>query len=141
MPLPFALDHINLWLLADGEGWAQVDCGYGDAADPRALGMRISPPRSRAGRIKRVIATHYHPDHLGNAAWLTARFGCPLIMPQAEFLTAHMVANGAAGYSDRCDLRTVSRARDGRRAPRGDARARQQLPARRARIAGDVPRV
>ncbi len=38
MPLPFALDHINLWLLADGEGWTQVDCGYGDAGDACALG-------------------------------------------------------------------------------------------------------
>ena len=32
MPLPFALDHINLWLLADGAAWTQVDCGYGNAA-------------------------------------------------------------------------------------------------------------
>src|SRR5437867_2263221 len=35
MPLPFALDHINLWLLADTGGWAQVDCGFGDAATRR----------------------------------------------------------------------------------------------------------
>ncbi|HYJ18560.1 MAG TPA: MBL fold metallo-hydrolase, partial [Burkholderiales bacterium] len=27
MPLPFALDHINLWLLRDGDGWTAVDCG------------------------------------------------------------------------------------------------------------------
>jgi len=28
MPLPFALDHINLWLLEDGPGWTIVDTGY-----------------------------------------------------------------------------------------------------------------
>ena len=27
MPLPYALDHINLWVLDDGEGWAIVDTG------------------------------------------------------------------------------------------------------------------
>ena len=31
MPLPFALDHINLWLLRDQldgqEGWTIMDCG------------------------------------------------------------------------------------------------------------------
>ena len=31
MPLPFALDHINLWLLRDQldgqEGWTIIDCG------------------------------------------------------------------------------------------------------------------
>ena len=29
LPLPFALNHINLWLLQDGDGWTLVDCGYG----------------------------------------------------------------------------------------------------------------
>ena len=28
MPLPFALDHINLWVLEDGDGWTLVDAGY-----------------------------------------------------------------------------------------------------------------
>jgi len=27
MPLPFALDHINLWVLRDGNGWTLVDTG------------------------------------------------------------------------------------------------------------------
>ena len=27
MPLPMALDHINLWLLEDGDGWTLVDTG------------------------------------------------------------------------------------------------------------------
>ncbi len=97
MPLPFALDHINLWLVADGEGWTQVDCGYGDAAT-RAL-WQAHFDSTLAGRpITRVVATHYHPDHLGNAAWLTTRFGCPLLMPQAEFLTAQLVGTACPGY-------------------------------------------
>src|SRR5277367_5311326 len=90
MPLPFALDHINLWLLADGDGWTQVDCGYGDAATRTLWEAHFA--NAFAGRpLNRVVATHYHPDHVGNAAWLTHRFSCPLIMPQAEFLTAHVV--------------------------------------------------
>jgi glyoxylase-like metal-dependent hydrolase (beta-lactamase superfamily II) len=97
MPLPFALDHINLWLLADGEGWTQVDCGYGDPATRTLWEAHFST--TLAGRpLNRVVATHYHPDHLGNAAWLTERFDCPLVMPQAEFLTAHMVGNANASY-------------------------------------------
>lgn len=97
MPLPFALDHINLWLLADGEGWTQVDCGYGDAATRGLWETHFAA--TFAGRpLSRVIATHYHPDHLGNAAWLSRRFGCPVAMPQAEFLTAHAVAGGHGGY-------------------------------------------
>jgi glyoxylase-like metal-dependent hydrolase (beta-lactamase superfamily II) len=98
MPLPFALDHINLWLLADGDGWTQVDCGFGDAAT-RALWEAHFATTLGNRPIKRVIATHYHPDHLGNAAWLVERFGAEMAMPQAEFLTAHMVVAGGSGYT------------------------------------------
>jgi glyoxylase-like metal-dependent hydrolase (beta-lactamase superfamily II) len=97
MPLPFALDHINLWLLADRDGWTQVDCGYGDLATRTLWETHFAA--TLAGRpLTRVIATHCHPDHLGNAAWLTRRFGCPLAMPQAEFLTAHAIAGEHSGY-------------------------------------------
>jgi glyoxylase-like metal-dependent hydrolase (beta-lactamase superfamily II) len=97
MPLPFALDHINLWLLADRDSWTQVDCGYGDAAT-RALWQRHFIESLEGKRIGRIIATHYHPDHLGNAAWLAARWDCAVAMAQGEYLTAHAVADERAGY-------------------------------------------
>src|SRR2546430_7729213 len=40
MGLPFALDHINLWLLEDGPGWTIVDTGY-STADTTARWERI----------------------------------------------------------------------------------------------------
>jgi glyoxylase-like metal-dependent hydrolase (beta-lactamase superfamily II) len=105
MPLPFALDHINLWLLEEGDGWTVVDCGYGDAAT-RAL-WETHFARTLGGLpVTRIIATHYHPDHLGNARWLMERFGCPVLMTQAEFLTAHAVLEQRAAHShaDICAL-------------------------------------
>ena len=102
MPLPFALDHINLWLARDDDGrYTAVDAGYGNDATrdlwERHLATRI---------LSRVVATHYHPDHLGNAAWLAARFGVPVHMTQAEFLTAHAVLDQRATHSlaDTCAL-------------------------------------
>lgn len=97
MPLPFALDHINLWALIDGEQWTQIDCGFGDAAT-RVLWERVLASAPDGIRPARIIATHYHPDHLGNGAWLMAKFGCPLLMPQAEFLTAHAQAGEYGGF-------------------------------------------
>src|SRR5208282_895263 len=97
MPLPFALDHINLWLLAAAKGWTAIDCGYGDAAT-RALWERHFGATLSGKPITRVVATHYHPDHLGNAAWLAARWACTVAMPQAEYLTAHAVADERAGH-------------------------------------------
>jgi len=105
MPLPFALDHINLWLLAEHDGWTLVDCGYGDTTT-RAL-WEAHFAQTLGGRpITRIIATHFHPDHLGNAAWLMSRFGCAVVMTPAEFLTAHAVLEQCTAYShaDVCAL-------------------------------------
>ena len=58
MPLPFALDHINLWLLEDGDGWTLVDAGYGDD-DTRALWERLFATTLAGRPVKNVIVTHY----------------------------------------------------------------------------------
>jgi glyoxylase-like metal-dependent hydrolase (beta-lactamase superfamily II) len=98
MPLPFALDHINLWLLEDGDRLAIVDCGFA-ADDTRGLWQRIFEGFFGGRAVSRVVATHLHPDHAGNAGWLTARFDAPLVMSQADFLMAHAWRDEAAGYS------------------------------------------
>jgi glyoxylase-like metal-dependent hydrolase (beta-lactamase superfamily II) len=105
MPLPFALDHINLWLLADGADWTQIDCGYGDQPTRRLWEAHFESTL-RGKRIDRVIATHCHPDHVGNGAWLAQRFDCALTMPQAEYLTAHALADEHSGYGTvaNCEL-------------------------------------
>ncbi len=101
MPLPFALDHINLWLLEDeldGEAsWTAIDCGLGD--DPtRALWERIFESQLQGRPVGRVIVTHHHPDHAGQAAWLTGRWQAEFWMAQGEFLAAHALREGLAGY-------------------------------------------
>ena len=94
MPLPFALDHINLWLLEEEGGWTVVDTGIGNS-ETRALWERIL-----AGKhVTRVVVTHYHPDHAGNAAWLCQRHGAELWTTQGEYLTAHAVRTSSAGYT------------------------------------------
>ncbi len=99
MPLPFALDLINLWLRADpDDGFTLVDCGIGDAAT-RALWDRHCATTLAARPIRRILATHCHPDHVGNAAWLSARFDAPVAMTSAEFLTAHAIRDEHSGHA------------------------------------------
>src|SRR5262245_9945994 len=94
MPLPFQLDHINLWLIDEQEGVTVVDTGIGNA-DTRKLWERILGRR----QVKRVVLTHYHPDHAGNAAWLCQRYGAEFWTTQGEYLTAHAVRSSSAGYT------------------------------------------
>jgi glyoxylase-like metal-dependent hydrolase (beta-lactamase superfamily II) len=93
MPLPFALDHINLWLLEDGPGWTIVDTGY---AMPRTreLWDRIFSGRLAGLPVTRVIVTHYHPDHIGLAGWLTERWQAPLWITEKEWLSARVMSRG-----------------------------------------------
>lgn len=97
MPLPFALDHINLWLLKDGDGWTAVDCGI-SVDDTREHWERIFRDVVGDAGLTRVVVTHFHPDHMGNAGWLTQRFGAPLWMTESEYLTAHANYHTQAGY-------------------------------------------
>jgi glyoxylase-like metal-dependent hydrolase (beta-lactamase superfamily II) len=98
MPLPFALDHINLWLLEDGDGWTIVDCGYTSDAT-RSAWEAIARDVIGTRPVHRIVVTHYHPDHLGMAHWLTRTFGAEIWMTQAEYLTAHAVWDNGAGFS------------------------------------------
>ena len=94
MPLPFALNHINLWLLADGDGYAAVDTGF--AQDPIKEAWKSALAERR---LTRCIVTHCHPDHLGLAAWLEQETGAPLWIAQGEYLAAHMMAEQISGYA------------------------------------------
>jgi glyoxylase-like metal-dependent hydrolase (beta-lactamase superfamily II) len=88
MPLPFALDHINLWALRDGAGWTLVDCGL-SSQRTRDAWDTVLPRLLATGGVNRVLVTHFHPDHMGLAGWLTARLGVELWTTEAEFLIAH----------------------------------------------------
>ena len=93
MPLPFQLDHINLWLLDDGDGVVIVDTGVG-LPDTRALWDGVLRDELGGRRVTRVVVTHFHPDHMGNAEWLTSRFGVDLWCTQAEWMIAQIARHG-----------------------------------------------
>ncbi len=90
MPLPFSLNHINLWVLDDGAGWAIVDTGLA-APSCRDLWRALFEGPMAGRPVTRVIVTHYHPDHLGLAGWLTHKWGVPLEMTRGEYLLARVL--------------------------------------------------
>ena len=103
MPLPFALDHINLWLLRDRdvesgrEGWTIVDCGIASDAT-RAAWEQVFASELQDLPVLRVIVTHMHPDHIGLAHWLTERFGVRLWISATDFGAARLASQSTTGF-------------------------------------------
>lgn len=90
LPLPMALDHVNVYALSDPDGWTIVDTGINTRAC-RALweGLMAGPLGGRP--LARVLLTHHHPDHVGLAGWLKAEHGAEVLATRTAWLFARML--------------------------------------------------
>ncbi len=89
LPLPMALDHVNIYALDDGDSWTLVDTGVTWGRCRAALEALLAGPL--AGKpVSRVLVTHHHPDHVGNAGWLQDQ-GAELVMTRVAWLFARML--------------------------------------------------
>ncbi|HEV3432248.1 MAG TPA: MBL fold metallo-hydrolase [Paraburkholderia sp.] len=102
MPLPFVLDHINLWLLRDEidgqQGWTVVDCGITDDTI-KAHWEKVFESQLEGLPVLRVLVTHCHPDHIGLAHWICAggdkqRWDVRLWTTLGEYMSACVLASG-----------------------------------------------
>lgn len=84
LPLPYRLDHVNIYLLAEGDAWAAIDTGLGNTAT-KAIWEAVLRDRLAGAGLSRLIVTHFHPDHVGLAGWLTRTGGMTLHMPATEY--------------------------------------------------------
>lgn len=110
MPMPFALNHINLWVLddhADGSdseapGWTVVDAGVATEAIRSAWQALFAGPLADRP-LSRMLVTHMHPDHVGNAQWLIDQFSAPqqparLWMSAADHFAAQLACQSTTGF-------------------------------------------
>jgi glyoxylase-like metal-dependent hydrolase (beta-lactamase superfamily II) len=101
MALPFALDHINLWLLKDQingtDGWTIVDCCL-DNPQARSQWGEVFASSLQGLPVLRVVVTHMHPDHLGLAHWLCAHWQVPLWISATDYHTAKNLISNAPGH-------------------------------------------
>ena len=84
LPLPISLDHINVWLIREEDGWALVDTGIFSETS-REVWRSVFERFLDGLPLTRVLVTHLHPDHVGCAGWLSERFGVELWMARDEY--------------------------------------------------------
>lgn len=107
MQLPFALNHVNVWLLRDEidddeggpvrQGWTVVDCGIGNA-ETQASWESIFASALGGLPVLRVVVTHMHPDHIGSASWLCERWNARLWISATDFHVAQVARSASAGF-------------------------------------------
>ena len=101
MALPFALDHINLWLLRDRidgrEGWTIVDCGIANDAT-RAAWEQVFANELGGLPVLRLIVTHMHPDHIGLAHWITERWGVRMWISATDYNVARLSSQSTTSF-------------------------------------------
>jgi glyoxylase-like metal-dependent hydrolase (beta-lactamase superfamily II) len=83
LALPFQLDHVNLYLLKEADGWFAVDAGV-DNPQTRAAWQELLAFIGGPSRLKRLLVTHHHVDHVGAAGWLENETGCKILMSRIE---------------------------------------------------------
>ena len=101
-PLPFALDHVNCWLLGEGgadEGTTLVDTGIADDRTRTLWEAALG-----GARPERLLVTHFHPDHAGLAGWF-AKSGSALLGSALESAFSHALwhtepREAAAGHAE-----------------------------------------
>lgn len=105
LPLPFRLDHVNLYILEDRDGFAIVDTGLANDVS-RDIWRALLGGALAGRRITAVISTHHHPDHIGLADWLCRQHDAPLITSQSSYLSALTMAFNPDAL-DREDYRRI----------------------------------
>ena len=101
MALPFALDHINLWLLRDEidgrTGWTVVDTCI-SREESKAQWEAVFATQLQGLPILRVIVTHMHPDHIGLAWWLCEKWNAPLWISATDYNAARLASQSTTGF-------------------------------------------
>jgi glyoxylase-like metal-dependent hydrolase (beta-lactamase superfamily II) len=97
--------YTNAYLVGRNPAYL-IDPGCDDAEEQSKLFRFLDSFLQEGGRLKAVLLTHHHLDHIGAAAACAARYGVPIL---AHPLTARALANevsvtGTIQEGDRLDL-------------------------------------
>ena len=89
MPLPLRLNHVNIWLLEEADGWTAIDTGLHHDATYEIWG-KVEGELFRGKPLRRLLATHGHTDHCGIAGWMVQKFDVPFLTTHTEWLAARV---------------------------------------------------
>src|SRR6201996_5778512 len=99
LPLPYRLDHINVYLIENAGGWTVFDTGLGTGPCKEAWQIAFAG-LAKGQSLKSTIVSHFHPDHVGLAGWLCQQYDLELTMPRPEYLHTLLLQFAPADYGE-----------------------------------------
>jgi glyoxylase-like metal-dependent hydrolase (beta-lactamase superfamily II) len=99
LPLPYRLDHVNIYLIENAGGWTALDTGLGTDDCKQAWEVALAGPLRGQG-LKSLVVSHFHPDHVGLAGWLCERHELEMAMPRPEYLHTLLLQFAPADYGE-----------------------------------------
>ncbi|MEM7268132.1 MAG: MBL fold metallo-hydrolase [Pseudomonadota bacterium] len=109
LPLPLKLDHVNIYALDEGDSWTIVDTGFQSEATSEHWAQLLDGPL-RGKPIKRIVVTHHHPDHIGNAGWFQTEHDAELITTRTAWLMARAVMGEDPDVAFAAQIKHMTRA-------------------------------
>jgi glyoxylase-like metal-dependent hydrolase (beta-lactamase superfamily II) len=97
LPLPFQLNHVNIYLIRDGDGWVIVDTGI-STSEARAVWDGYFAGPLAGLKITKILVTHFHPDHIGLAGWLCERFQAPFLTSLSSYMSCRVISLDPRAY-------------------------------------------
>jgi glyoxylase-like metal-dependent hydrolase (beta-lactamase superfamily II) len=84
--LPTGPRHVHCYLLRGEDGWTLVDTGLGLTGTPwEEITAALDAP------VVRILVTHMHPDHVGDAAAAAAATGAPVLQGRLDYAQCERV--------------------------------------------------
>ncbi len=84
VPVPLPVHYTNCYVIDTQDGYIIVDTGMDTVTAKGAWEEFIQHGGLDPSTVRLLFVTHFHPDHLGLAQWLSDRLDCPVTMMKGE---------------------------------------------------------
>lgn len=102
--VPLPVRYTNVYALDTGTGFVLIDAGM-DVAQARDEWRSYAKEFGlRPGTVKALFVTHFHPDHLGLAHWLSEMFQTPVYMVAGESRTVRQLFTPQIDHAQRIQM-------------------------------------
>jgi glyoxylase-like metal-dependent hydrolase (beta-lactamase superfamily II) len=95
LPVPGALQHINVWLAPGRARRVLIDTGM-NQPDTHTAWEALTVSERLEQELEAILVTHHHPDHFGMAGHLARRFGVAVRMSEPARAAAQRATLTAA---------------------------------------------